>query len=254
MQSVTFTMLAIVLFEIQQRGLSGCLTGFNGNQTTQIFFSKGKIWHSSAKPKQAEGEYALYQLLGWKSGVLSWSNDVTAPVVSVTPHQANDFFNTLIIMQERGTLLSQGGQTVDPAFFGLKSQAKCADLDTTFWSNILAANYCPYRDVVATNDNYRQLLRAFETSTRTGIIKVEYNGFEEFHLVERGVLLGAFHFDEVRNCFKNIVKTDFSLFNLAGSGLYVFLVPPKAQVPAPVAVVPDPQEVEKLDINNPYDF
>jgi hypothetical protein len=257
MQSVNFAMLGIVLAEIRKKNLTGCLNVFNDNQNTRIFLNQGKIWHSYATPKNAEGEVALYQLLGWKSGTITWENNVGVSAVTLSQEQASDFYTTLLIMQERGTLLSPESEPLDAAFFGIQSVSGCTEMDTTFWSGILAANYCPYRDVSATDENYQQLIRAFSTSKRTGVIKVEYHGFEEYHLIECGGLLGSFHFDDSLNCFKTLARTDFNLFNLAGSTMCVFLVPPKTQIST--TKEPEPVQAEPLnpisaDSNNPYDF
>jgi hypothetical protein len=257
MYSVTFAMLGIVLSEIKRKSLSGCLNAGNGNQSTQIFFAKGNIWHSIAYPNKVEGEFALYQLLSWKRGSLSWSANVTAPLVSIDPQQAEGFFNTLLIMQQRGALLKEGNQILDGAFFGSQSKNDCAGLDTGFWQALIAANYCPYRDVSATGENFRQLIKTFETSKRTGVIKVEYNGFEEYHLIQAGISLGAYNYDLDQLCFKGMVQTKFSLFDLAGSIMCVFLMPPKNQIAASPVAKPtqSSQAQERLpDDTNPYDF
>lgn len=289
MQLVNFELLSIVLKEIKHRHLSGCLNITKENQTTLIYFNQGSIYNSFATHKGIEGEFALFQLLGWKTGQLSWKANPEYPkYTTIDFEQASNFYNSIDILVERGILVKLGSQPLDLGFFSIMTNELQSKVDSRFWHQIIKANYCPYRDLPANSTNFKSLLRTFETSKRTGIIELDYHGFEEYYLVEKGQLIGAFHYDESNERFKPLAKTDFSLFKQADSRMGVFLIPiheqtntaPPALAPTakPIMINPDvptdktigmPDNLiyyqttaekaeavsaDPLDDNNPYDF
>lgn len=257
MVALNFNLLAVVVDEIRQRNLSGCLTAASNQQTINSYFADGNLHHSELLPEGLEGDEVLYTMASWRAGSLQWGWAGSPSLKTIDEHQALAFYEILNMLQKRDQFLKPGLYKIDPAFFA--PEVPETGFSSAFWQKILNSHYRPYKELAATKTNFEGILRAFATSKRTGIIRVEYNGIEIYYLIEAGTSLGAFNLHSTTSDFRPVRGPILPLFDLPGSCMDVFLVPPTANLPA------KPNETERAVVetvtgqlsyneNNPYDF
>ncbi|MEI7555854.1 cobalamin-dependent protein [Candidatus Chlorohelix sp.] len=76
------------------------------------------------------------------------------------------------------------------------------------WGNVKEKGRRPYSNLTASQQNFNGLRRAFEKDAYTGIIEVKGIGQELYYLIEQGVPLGLFKFDQQT---KNYIPSNFTI-------------------------------------------
>jgi hypothetical protein len=102
----------LVLSEIEISKLSGELKCSSPVETCVFYFTKGKLVHAESTEKY--GQEAVYSVLSWSEGTLSFQETVPQPKKSITADDLAEIMETIVLLQNKGLFDHEIKQVTQP--------------------------------------------------------------------------------------------------------------------------------------------